>query len=133
MRQKHEHNGFRIAVSLAATIFAVACGFSEGPTINIQVESQRLLATTGNSTFCCCHVVGTVLNQSTIVVHATVEFEGFEAGNEKVAANARDFLANLQPNERRTYTATGFVRPCNSLNSFRLVQPIDVRGVFTPR
>jgi hypothetical protein len=133
MKQKPEHNGVRIAVSLAATLFAVACGFSEGPTININVESQRLLATTGNNGFCCCHVVGTVLNQSTIVVSATIEFEGFEAGNEKVAANARDFLANLQPNERRTYTATGFVRPCSSLSSFRLVQPIDVRGVFTPR
>lgn len=133
MRNKSDHNAFRIGVSLAATIFAVACGFSEGPTLDLQVESQRLLATTGNNSFCCCHVVGTVVNRSTIVVHATIGFEGFVAGEEKAVASARDFLVNLQPNERRSYTATGFIRSCGSLSSFRLIQPVSVQGVFTPR
>lgn len=132
MRGKSIRHGVLIAIGLAAV--GVACGFPNGPTIDVQVESPRLVPTTGNSQLCCCHVTGFVLNRSTIVVHATVEFDGFAAGDppDKPSFTFRDFLSSLQPNERRAFTATGVLQGCAAVREFRLVQPMDVKGVWSP-
>ena len=130
MRESVLHK-VRVVVTVAA--LGIACGFETGPTLDVQVENATLRPTTGNSQLCCCHVVGTVVNRSTVPVHVTAEFEGFEAGNTaKPVARALDFLPDMQPSERRSFTAVGFVLPCGTINEFRLVQPLNVRGVFTP-
>ena len=130
MRGESVRRAVRV-VACASTLVA-ACGFQTGPTLDVRVEQPALLSTVSNNTLCCCHVVGNVVNQSAVVVHATVEFDAFHTGEVKAFTRAIDFLPNLQPGERRKFTAFGIEEPCARVSSFQLVQPINVRGVFTP-
>jgi len=99
----------------------------------VQVERPVLQATAGSPAACCCRVVGTVSNRSTIAVHVDVAFDAYEAGDPKPVGRALDFVENLQPGESRDFTAAGFVQSCNSISKVEQVQPLNVRAVWLPK
>lgn len=116
--------------SLALLVFTPAC-FETGPTLDVVVLQHALQATTGDDSRCCCHVIGTAVNQSDVVVHATLKFEAYEVDEDDPIATAFEFLKDMQPGEQRSFEATGFVLPCFAMDSYELVD-IDMRGLWSP-
>ena len=103
-------------------------GFDTGPSLVVDVSQMSLEPTLGNSTLCCCRVVGNVINHSTIAVHVTLKFEAFEKGKQEPIATAVDFLDAVEPNESRSFSAAGFARSCGSIDKFLLADK-DMRAV----
>jgi hypothetical protein len=126
--------GFWFLLFTLALAFSSACeGFTPGPSLEVEVprESLSLQPTTANSQLCCCRVVGSITNRSSVPVHVTLKFEAYQAGEEEAVAAAVDFLENMQPGEQRSIDASGFLIACSSIDRFELVD-IDLRGVWVP-
>jgi len=117
-------------VGIALLVLLPAC-FETGPTLDVVVLQHALQATTGDDSRCCCHVVGTALNQSDVVVHVTLRFEAYKVDENDPIAIAFEFLKDMQPGEQRSFEATGFVIPCFSIDRYELVD-IDMRGLWSP-
>jgi hypothetical protein len=117
----------------ACLALPTACGFDQGPNIDVLIERPELRPTAASPTVCCCRVVGTVSNRSTVPVHVEVAFDAYAKGEPKPVARALDFVEGLQPNESRNFSAVGFVQSCSSISEFKAVQPLNVRAVWLPK
>lgn len=124
----------RSALLVAAFLaLSTSCGFDTGPSLDVEVQRPTLRPTAGSASVCCCRVVGSVANRSTIPVHVHVAFDSFAAGEPTPSGQAVDFVENLQAGETRSFDAAGFVQPCSAISRFELVQPLNVRAVWLPK
>jgi hypothetical protein len=118
---------------LTCLALPAACGFDEGPSLDVAVQNPTLQPTAGSPTVCCCRVTGSLANRSTVPVHVDVAFNSYVAGDPKPNGRALDFVENMQPGETRNFTAVGFVQSCSSISKWEQVQPLNVRAVWLPK
>lgn len=120
---------------LAATVFALsltACsGYDVGPSLPVDVQIQSLKPTIGDAARCCCHVTGSVTNQSTVPVHVTIRFAAYGETGTEPFARILYFIRDMQPNEQQFFDASGLVFACADIGRVE-IDDIDVTGVSFP-
>lgn len=129
----------RFVLSVSVLALLATCDFGAGPSggddgtvrLDVPVSGEALQATTTNSRLCCCRVVGTVVNRSSVPVHVTLKYEAYRSGQEDPVGVAFTFLRALQPGEQRRFAASGFVIPCSSIDRFVRTET-NLRGVYFP-
>jgi hypothetical protein len=122
----------RLVLVLGLAVALVGCSDDEGspPTVpegagSVVVESEFLVPFDD-----ACHVQGTVLNTSDVVIFdVSLRFQSLDA-NDRITGSTRANVDNLLPGERRPYNATGFAAndvgliPCRDIARFERVQTI---------
>jgi hypothetical protein len=125
----------RLAVLMAflgvVASIGIACrGLPAGPSLsNVTVGSLTLEPTIGNPGLCCCRVVGSVVNNNDVAVHATFKFDALDDRGESMA-RVLYFVADLEPRTERPIDAHGFIFPCSAVN--QLKTEVDVKGITFP-
>lgn len=99
--------------------------------LDVPVSGEALQATTTNSQLCCCRVVGTVENKSSVPVHVSLKYAAYRSGQPDPVGVAFVFLRAVRPGERRRFEASGFVIPCGSIDRF-VRTGTNLRGVYFP-
>ncbi len=129
---KRNRFGLSVLVStcLVLLLFFLPACFDTGPTLSVVVPEHSLQSTLGVDTQCCCLVVGTAINQSTVPVQATLKFTAFEDGDSSSVGTAFEFLRDMQPGEQRSFSASGLVMPCSDIDRYELL--IDLTGSWLP-
>jgi len=105
--------------------------FETGPSLPVDVQIQGVRATTGDTARCCCHVTGTIVNQSTVPVHVTVRFGAFRGADVDPFARILYFVRDMQPNESQFFEAKGFVYSCSEIDRVE-IDDVDVTGIVFP-
>ena len=115
-----------------ALLGCVSCSSYEvGPSLPVDVQIQGLRATTGDTARCCCHVTGTVVNQSTVSVHVTIRFGAFRGSEVDPFARILYFIRDMEPNETQFFEASGFVYSCSDIDRVE-IDDVDVTGIVFP-
>ena len=153
----HKNHWLRLLACVFVVVFAGSCAyFDPGPDLIVEVFSPQgqapvaisdpltvcgdpanpqnaltLQATTGNPAFCCCRVVGRLVNRSTVSIHALLKFKACDDNELLPIGTAIDFIQRVVPGEDRPFSATGLVRPCNDVDRVELVE-VDLNGVVFP-
>jgi len=112
-----------------ATAFGCQNGVT-GPSLSAVVESMSLsptLKVPAGENICCCHVVGTVKNTSSIDVHIQLEFPA-TAGGVNVGM-ATILVRNVTPGAVRTFEAIGIQSACSSLSMTQIAADQRVRAI----
>lgn len=130
-----------VIVALTGLVLSsAACDYTTGPSLTVDVmtpDGDTIPPATpvlepsnefDDPGICCCRVVGRIMNQSAVGVHATLKFEAFETGVEDPVGTALDFLGSMTPGEERPYTAAGFVQACDEFDRVELAD-VDLRGL----
>jgi hypothetical protein len=124
-------------ICLGAGASSISCedsvveSVTEGPPLEVSVESLALEPTGNGDERCCCIIVGRAVNHSAVAVHATIKLDAF-AMEEVPIGTAVDFMEDMQPGEERLIRAAGLLMPCSRIERFELVD-VDVRGIWFPR
>ena len=116
---------------LVATIGMLACQeLPLGPSLQeFELTDIKGQPTVGNAGLCCCRVVGTARNRTTVPLHATIQFAGFDGAGREIS-KILYFIQDLAPGSSSAIDAPGFVVPCNAINRF--TWEVKVRGVTYP-
>jgi hypothetical protein len=124
-------------LGLLALLLAAACASPTGPPLTVEVRTPTgdlippatpvLQSTTGDPAICCCRVVGTVANLSTVAVHITLQFEAFAGTDPEPTGTAIDFLEAVPAMTDGPYNAVGFVQPCSDIDRVEL-SDVDLRA-----
>jgi hypothetical protein len=102
-----------------------------GPSLtSVTLDSITLQPTQGNSSLCCCRVVGGATNRNTVATHVTIKFAAFDGTSDKAIGTIFYFIKDLQPNQRANIDASGFLFSCAQVK--QLKTEIDVNGLITP-
>ena len=127
----------RVIGRVTSVVVVAALGgchsFEEGPPLRVDVDPGfTAQPTAGRSDLCCCEVIGTAHNLSSVTVHATIRFSANPV-NPAVDSEgtAIDFMPDLLPDEVRPIKAAGLLLPCDHFNRFDLVD-VDIRGIAFP-
>lgn len=101
-----------------------------GPSLqDFDLTGIRGTPTTGNASLCCCHVTGTARNRTSVPLHATIQFTGFDAGNARISTILY-FIPDLAPGSSANIDAPGFIVPCSAISRFDW--EVKVRGITYP-
>lgn len=136
---------FAVAVALAlGAAFTIACQNGVvGPSLTATVQTISLSPTfpftPGNATseqasrnICCCLVVGTVQNTSSITAHIELRFPATSQGQN--AGTAIDLEKDVPSQAGRSFSAVGIQAPCNTLSLSQITadQRVRVIGLWAP-
>ena len=112
-------------------VAGAACrGLPAGPSLsNVTLGTLRLEPTIGNTSLCCCRVVGTVANNNSVPVHATLKIDALDDRGESLA-RVLFFVPDLEPRTERPIDAHGFIFPCSAVK--QLKTEVDVKGITFP-
>jgi hypothetical protein len=132
--RRGRYTRFRLLTGLLASL-AVSASCTQpplGPSLsNVTLDNITLQPTQGNATLCCCRVVGGITNRNTVAVHATLKFAAYEkTGDKDALGTLLYFVKDLQPNQRQTIDASGFLFACT--RAAQLKTEIDVNGLVFP-
>ena len=146
-----------VVVLAALAASAAACSHTTGPSLSAQVTSQNLVptltlpqivpvppATLGSApppnpaTVCCCRVMGTVQNTSSIPVNINLFFhatttDGQCPGNAQEIQNGctgQASVNNVAAGAAASYSASGILKPCALVSSVSL--DMTVTGLWLP-
>ena len=112
----------------------LCCSHPTGPSLTAVVLSQKLISTApgtlGEQT-CCCHILGSVQNTSTINVDITLDWYPTDASGNSLGL-ATDFEKNMAPGAVAPFNAAGIFAPCSQVNPASLTPQVLVFGLFTP-
>lgn len=101
-----------------------------GPTLtDFELSGIAGRSTTGNAALCCCHVVGTATNRTTVPLHATIKFTGSDAQGKEISTILY-FIQDLAPGSSHAIDAPGFIVPCTAVS--RYSWEVKVRGITYP-
>jgi len=136
---------FAVAVALAlGAAFTIACQNGVvGPSLTATVQTISLSPTfpftPGNATgeqasrnICCCLVVGTVKNTSSIAAHIELQFPAMRAGQS--VGTAVDLEKDVPSQAGRSFSAVGIQAACNTLDLSQISadQRVRVIGLWEP-
>lgn len=135
-------NGF---VGLAAVMLVALAGVFlsgcqsgvTGPSLAATVQGVTLQPTVvglvGGENVCCCHIRGTVTNQSTVAVHAELRFEAKGASGQALGM-AAVMEQNIQPGATRAFVAVGITAACREVSLAQVVadKQIRLKGLWEP-
>lgn len=136
---------FAVAVALALGVaFTIACQNGVvGPSLTATVQTISLSPTfpftAGNATseqaarnICCCVVVGTVKNTSSIAAHVELRFPAISQGQAVGTAIALE--KDIPSQATRSFSAVGVQAACNtvSLSQITADQRVRVIGLWEP-
>jgi len=125
------------AILAAGAALAIGCQNSvTGPSLTAVVGSLSLTPTLkvpAGENICCCHVVGTVRNTSSIAVNVQLDFQAKQGGT--VVGTATVMVENVSPDAVRSFEAKGVYAPCSSLDLGQISadQRVRVIGLWEPR
>ena len=126
--------GIRLALGTALALsgaLAIACQNGvTGPSLTATILDLSLTPTAtvpAGENICCCHVVGTVKNTSSIDVHIQLEFPA-TAGGVNVGM-ATILVRNVTPGAVRTFEAIGIQSACSSLSMTQIAADQRVRAI----
>jgi len=124
------------AVCLSVGLLMACQNGVVGPSLSATVAPPPTLALqpslAGQPTVCCCHVVGTVTNTSSVTVHVQLAFPASVAGQS--AGAAYDFQKNVAAGEVRSFLAAGIYAPCSQIAVDRIFadRQVQVTGLYQP-
>jgi hypothetical protein len=123
---------FITAILASLAVFTSCTQPPLGPSLSsVALDSISLQPTQGNASLCCCRVVGGITNRNTVAVHATLKFAAYaNPGDKDALGTILFFVKDLQPNQRQTIDASGFLFACTK--SKQLKTEIDVNGLVFP-
>jgi hypothetical protein len=136
---------FAMAVALAlGVLLTIACQNGVvGPSLTAAIQTISLSPTfpftAGDATseqasrnICCCLVVGTVKNTSSITAHIELQFPATSQGQN--VGTAVDLEKEVAPQAVRSFSAVGIQAACNklSLNQITTDQRVRVIGLWEP-
>lgn len=136
--------GNRVA-AFAAVILAVFAGVVfvgcqsgvVGPSLTATVQGVTLQPTVaglvGGENVCCCHIRGTVTNQSTVAVHAELLFPA--KGTDGSALGTGIIMeTDIQPGATRAFVAVGITAACRDVSLAQIVadKQIRLKGLWAP-
>jgi hypothetical protein len=133
LRRRHVSKVPRRGLTLVflATSF-VACSHPTGPSLSATILTQSLVPTGSGvsaASICCCHVVGTVQNTSTIPVDMILDWSATDnVGN--VLGLATDFEKNVSPGATTSYNAAGIFASCSAVA--QVTPQVTVYGLYEP-
>lgn len=124
---------------LLAGFASAGCNHAQGPSLSASVETLRLSPSSadGNAATvlpaCCCRVVGTVRNTSSIPVNVSLRFPATDARGKNLGV-AVDYVQNLAAGSSGAYDAAGILAACSQVVESRLRSDlqIEVLGVYRP-
>lgn len=118
------------AVFLVSLI--VSCSdFKTGPSLPVGVRILGLRPTTGDSSRCCCHVIGIAGNPGELPIHVTITFGAYYPGQAEPFSKILYFIKELQPGEEHVIDAFGFRFSCSSIERVE-IEDIDVNALWFP-
>jgi hypothetical protein len=110
----------------------LACSHPTGPSLSAVILTQNLVPTGSGpsaASICCCHVVGTVQNTSSIPVDLILDWSATDnVGN--VLGLATDFEKNLGPGNTASYNAAGIFASCSAVA--QVTPQVTVYGLYEP-
>ena len=119
-------------VFLCALVAVSGCqDLPTGPSLkDFQVSGVAGSPTIANSpNLCCCHVVGTATNRTTVPLHATIQFTGFDVRGQELSTILY-FIQDMAPGASHSIDAPGFIVPCSAIS--RYTWEVKVRGITYP-
>ena len=148
---KRDRNGL-VVRALTAIMAAAACSHTVGPSLSAQLETQALVPTltlpqfvpTGPTpsgdpaSLCCCRVVGTIRNTSTVPVNVNLFFHATtkdgqcpgDLQNTQNGCTGQDSLVNVAAGATASYSAPGILKACATVSSVAL--DMTVTGIWFP-
>jgi hypothetical protein len=121
-----------LSLFVCAAAFGVAAcqSLPTGPSLTaFEITNISGQPTIGDRSLCCCHVVGTATNRTTVPLHATITFSGFDTRDKEVS-KILYFIQDIAPGQSRTINAPGFIVPCNAISRFSW--EVKVRAITYP-
>lgn len=119
-----------VVVCAAALTVAGCQSLPTGPSLTaFEITNIAGQPTIGDRSLCCCHVVGTATNRTTVPLHATITFSGFDTRDKEISKIVY-FMQDVAPGQTRNINAPGFIVPCNAITRFSW--EVKVRAVTYP-
>lgn len=123
------------AVALAGAL-AMACQNGvTGPSLSATIQTISLSPTVklpAGENICCCHVVGTVKNNSSVTAHIRLEFTAKKDGG--TIGQAMVLEKEVGSGAVRSFEAPGMFAPCSSIDTKQILADAVVRviGLWEP-
>jgi hypothetical protein len=141
-------HGARLAVAVALALgaaFTIACQSGVvGPDLTATIQTMSLSPTfpftpgdavgeQASRNICCCLVVGTVKNTSSIAAHIELQFPATTLQGQNAGVGV-DLEKNVDPGAVRAYSAVGLQAACNTLSLTQITanQRVRVIGLWQP-
>jgi len=132
--------GSQVAAVLAVMIGVLLVGCQSGvtgPSLSATVQSVALQPTVaglvGGENVCCCHIRGTVTNQSSVAIDAELLFPA-RTSDGRALGTGIIMEANIPPGATRAFVAVGITAACREVNLTQVVADKQVRlkGLWQP-
>lgn len=126
-----------VLVVLAGVVFAGCQSGVVGPSLTATVQGVTLQPTVaglvGGENVCCCHIRGTVTNQSTVAVHAELLFPA-KAADGQALGTGIVMETDIQPGATRAFVAVGITAACRDVVLTQIVadKQIRLKGLWAP-
>ena len=87
----------------------------------------------GGENVCCCHIRGSVTNQSSVAVHAELLFEAKGTSGQAIGT-AIVMEQSIQPGATRSFLAVGITAACREVSLSQVVadKQIRLKGLWEP-
>jgi hypothetical protein len=123
--------GWLAILVCAGTLAVAGCQpLPSGPSLTaFELSGITGRPTIGDRLLCCCHVSGTATNRTTVPLHATITFSGFDARDQEISKIVY-FMQDMAPGQSRQVDAPGFIVPCAAISRFSW--EVKVRGITYP-
>lgn len=124
-----------VGVALVGALTLACQNGVVGPSLTASVLTLSLsptLKVPAGENICCCHVVGTVKNTSSVNVHVELRFPAVANGQN--VGTAVDLERDIAPNGVRAFEAVGIQSACSSLSLAQISadQRVRVIGLWEP-
>ena len=125
-----------LAVALAGAL-AMACQNGvTGPSLTatiLQLDLSPTLKVPAGENICCCHVVGTVKNTSSVSVHIRLQFPAKDKAGASAGA-AEVLVTSVPAGATRPFEAVGIQTACGLLDKAQITadQRVRVIGLWEP-
>lgn len=121
----------QLVIVLAGLALTSGCeGLPAGPSLSdVAVSNLRTQSTIGDTSLCCCHVLGTARNNNGVAVHATLKFAAIDASQQEISRVVY-FIENFQPGASHQIDAGGFLFECARVRNIKY--EVSVRGLTSP-
>jgi hypothetical protein len=124
-------------VVLAVSGYGASCDHVVGPDLSAEIESQSLIPTATveeadpfePSNICCCRVIGSVRNTSSIPVNVSLRFNATNLDGGAVG-QAVAYVENIPVGGSKPYEAPGIFSACSRIGA--VVPSEFVIGIFDP-
>lgn len=125
-----------LAVAAAGALLMGCQNGVTGPSLTasiLQLDLSPTLKVPAGENICCCHIVGTVKNTSSVGVHIRLQFPAKDKAG--ASAGAAEVLVTAIPaGTTRDFEAIGIQKPCSSLEKTQIWadQRVRVIGLWEP-